>query len=68
MEKKRLLDPCRKAVWVTFLLLAAAACATTRSLSHDPPTPEEHITLGVSYEKRDELDAALKEYKAAAKK
>jgi len=34
----------------------------------DPLSPEEHIDLGVSYEKRGELDAALKEYKTAAKK
>ena len=34
---------------------------------HDPLTPEEHVNLGVSYEKRGELDGALKEYEAAAR-
>jgi tetratricopeptide (TPR) repeat protein len=33
----------------------------------DPLTPEEHLNLGVSYEKNDELDAAAREYRAAAK-
>ncbi len=34
----------------------------------DPLTPEEHINLGVSYEKNGELELAVKEYKLAAKK
>ncbi|MBU4344674.1 MAG: tetratricopeptide repeat protein, partial [Proteobacteria bacterium] len=34
----------------------------------DPLTPEEHLTLGIAYEKSGELDPAIKEYKLAAKK
>ncbi len=34
----------------------------------DPLTPEEHINLGVAYEKKGEFDNALKEYKEASKK
>lgn len=34
----------------------------------DPLTPEEHINLGVSYERKGELDNALKEYKKELKK
>jgi len=70
MEKKPLLDSCIKALGLTVLVLTAAiACSTSRIVFlRDPLTPEEHINLGVSYEKRGELDAALKEYKAAAGK
>ncbi|MGD0228877.1 MAG: tetratricopeptide repeat protein [Syntrophorhabdales bacterium] len=69
MEKKSLLDPCLKAFSLILLVLAATSCAIPRiALLRDPLTPDEHINLGVAYERRGELDAALKEYKAAAKK
>jgi Tfp pilus assembly protein PilF len=34
----------------------------------DPLTPEEHLNLGVAYEKKGDLDHAIAEYKIAAKK
>ncbi len=33
----------------------------------DPLSPEEHINLGVAYEKKGEYDLAIREYKAASK-
>jgi len=34
----------------------------------DPLSPEEHLNLGVTYEKKGELENALKEYKKASNK
>jgi tetratricopeptide (TPR) repeat protein len=34
----------------------------------DPLSPEEHLKLGIAYEKDDEFDNAIKEYKVAARK
>jgi tetratricopeptide (TPR) repeat protein len=50
------------------ILLFSTACGMPRIIVlNDPLTPEEHLNLGVSYEKNNELDAAVSEYKAAAK-
>jgi len=68
MEKDRLLGPCCHAVALILLTLLLFSCSLPRiAILRDPLTPEEHVNLGVSYEKRGELDAALKEYGAAAK-
>ncbi|HMK50694.1 MAG TPA: tetratricopeptide repeat protein [Thermodesulfovibrionales bacterium] len=50
-------------------VLCLSACALPRIIVLDDPlTPEEHLNLGVTYEKKGEDDNAMKEYKAASKK
>ena len=59
---------------VTYLLCMAmmsflGGCSLPRIVVLDDPlTPEEHLNLGVTYENSGELDNAVKEYEAAAKK
>jgi tetratricopeptide (TPR) repeat protein len=69
MEKNRLLDACAKAFTLIFVLGALCSCSLPHiAILHDPLTPEEHVDLGLSYEKNREFDAALREYKAASSK
>jgi tetratricopeptide (TPR) repeat protein len=68
MEKKPLLDPRHSTVILIILTLFVTSCSLPRILViHDPLSAEEHINLGVAYEKKGELDAAMKEYTAASK-
>lgn len=67
MEKNRLLDTCGKTFGLILLLVTLCSCAMPHvAVLHDPLTPEEHVNLGLSYEKNHEFDAALKEYEAAS--
>jgi tetratricopeptide (TPR) repeat protein len=51
------------------LLLTVSSCALPRIIVLDDPlTPEEHINLGLAYEKKGESDLAIEEYKTASKK
>ena len=51
------------------LLVVIAGCAMPRIIIYDDPlSSEEHLKLGMAYEKDGELDNAIGEYKAAARK
>lgn len=50
-------------------VLSFSSCSLPRIIVfEDPLTPEEHLNLGVVYEKKREIDSAIKHYKLAAKK
>lgn len=69
MEEEPPLDALVKTVALILLSLAITGCTMPRIAAfRDPLTPQEHINLGVSYEQKGELDAALKEYKTAERK
>jgi tetratricopeptide (TPR) repeat protein len=78
MGEDKILDSCDNEVtgktpsaiclFFLLILLLGAGCRMPHIIVLDDPlTPEEHLNLGVSYEKNDELDAAAREYRAAAK-
>jgi tetratricopeptide (TPR) repeat protein len=51
------------------LLMLLLGCTPPKIIVlNDPLTPEEHLNLGVAYEKKGELDSAQKEYQLASKK
>jgi tetratricopeptide (TPR) repeat protein len=51
------------------LLLLASGCSLPKLIIlKDPLTAEEHLNLGVTYERQGDFDNAIKEYQAAAKK
>ncbi len=50
-------------------LISLSGCALPQIIVvKDPLTPEEHVSLGMAYERNREYDLAVKEYEAAAKK
>jgi tetratricopeptide (TPR) repeat protein len=57
------------ALCLMLLAFCLCSCATPKIIVLDDPlSPEEHLNLGVTYEKQGDFDNALKEYKAASKK
>jgi tetratricopeptide (TPR) repeat protein len=50
-------------------MIFQVGCSLPRvTILKDPLSPEEHLNLGVAYEKKSELDQAITEYRLAAKK
>ncbi len=82
MEKDEILDPShypyavnqiyrfRLRLWLGLsLMIFLVGCSLPRIIVlKDPLTPEEHLNLGVAYEKKGDLDHAITEYRVAAKK
>ncbi|HUO77280.1 MAG TPA: tetratricopeptide repeat protein [Thermodesulfovibrionales bacterium] len=74
MKDKRSKTFCGYFYFVVFLFLALcsllfAGCSLPRIIVlEDPLSPEEHLNLGVAYEKKGEWESAIKEYEAASKK
>jgi tetratricopeptide (TPR) repeat protein len=55
---------------ITFLwsVMSLSSCSLPRIIVfEDTLTPEEHLNLGVAYEKKKEFDSAVRHYKLAAK-
>ena len=54
---------------IFILLIMFAGCTMPRIMIYDDPlSPEEHLKLGMAYEKDEEFDNAIKEYKVAARR
>jgi Flp pilus assembly protein TadD len=59
----------RRLILGTFALFLSGLLSCSHIIIlHDPLSAEEHNDLGVSYEQKGELDAAIREYRAALKK
>ncbi|MDR2018838.1 MAG: tetratricopeptide repeat protein [Syntrophobacterales bacterium] len=68
MEKNRVLVSYHKTFVIILFVLLVSSCSLPRIIVlRDPLTPEEHINLGVAYERKGEYAAALEEYEAASK-
>ena len=68
MGKDRLLDTCCKALGLALLTVLFSSCSMPGIIIlKDTLAPEEHINLGLSYEREGEYGPALEQYKIASK-
>lgn len=60
----------RRAMWILTALLLIPGCSRLPKIIvlDDPLTAAEHVELGVSYERKGEIDLARREYEAALRK
>jgi Tfp pilus assembly protein PilF len=70
MSEDVYLPPWRRALPFLLVLLLAGGCARIPRVIvlEDPLTAAEHVDLGVAYERKGELDLALREYERALRK
>jgi Tfp pilus assembly protein PilF len=70
MPEKAHLRPLRRVVPFLLVLLLAGGCSRLPKIIvlEDPLTAEEHVELGVAYERKGALDLARKEYERALRK
>ncbi len=74
MGKNRKLDTAHHAggiaqtVTIAIVLLVSSCSFPRIVILEDPLTPEEHLNLGVAYEKKDDFDLAIREYELASDK
>jgi len=67
VKKKKRAICCFLMVLMQMVLIAGCTMPRVMILD-DPLSPEEHLRLGLAYEKDGELDNAIREYRAAAKR
>jgi len=67
VDAQATMRPSFLAVFALLLMLAAGCTMPRIMILSDPLSPAEHLQLGIAYEKKGELDNAIREYEAAAK-
>ena len=69
MGKDRFFHARNKALFLTLAAMLMASCAMPKIIVlNDPLDPEEHINLGLGYERQGEHEAAMQQYRAASRR